>query len=347
MIDPETIDSILQIGAYLTADLAGIGGELKQQPQDFIVEEIPAYEPCGEGEHLFLWIEKTNVDHISLMKHLADTLNIGLHDIGIAGRKDRVAITRQFVSVPATCSALVAAVDRDRIRVLSATQHRNKLRTGHLQGNRFDILIRNPIDSVESIARDWEERTSRFGFPNYFGIQRFGANANSVVEGLALLSGKRSRTNRQQKKFLISAVQSMLFNQVLGDRIASGQTDSVSLGDVMQVRESGGLFVVEDIERETCRQTNREIVATGPMYGPKMRTSVGEVAGREDEVLQRWNLTVTDFARFKKVASGTRRALLEWPNELELMEESNGLRLRFCLNSGVYATTMLRELMKN
>ncbi|MFO1096230.1 MAG: tRNA pseudouridine(13) synthase TruD, partial [Planctomycetaceae bacterium] len=133
----------IEIDPFLTADLPGIGGLLKQSPDDFVVEEIPAYVPSGEGEHLFLWVEKRDLSAEQLHARISRVLQISRNDVGIAGLKDRRAVTRQFVSVPAKSAARIADIDCPELRVLSATPHRNKLRTGHLRGNRFEILVRD------------------------------------------------------------------------------------------------------------------------------------------------------------------------------------------------------------
>src|SRR5580692_3991197 len=112
---------------FLTADLPGTGGTLKQEPEDFVVEEIPAYEPCGEGEHLFLWMEKQDVSGEELLRHVARRLGISSGDIGMAGIKDRRAITRQWISVPVRCEPLAAQIETERIKVLTSARHGNKL----------------------------------------------------------------------------------------------------------------------------------------------------------------------------------------------------------------------------
>src|SRR5438093_5247550 len=113
-------------GPNATADLPGIGGKLKALPGDFVVEEIPAYEPSGDGEHLFLWIEKTGVAADELTRHLSRTLQISPSDIGTAGLKDILAVTRQFISVPRRAEPLLSAIETDHIRLLNATPHRHK-----------------------------------------------------------------------------------------------------------------------------------------------------------------------------------------------------------------------------
>ena len=158
---PADIPALSTDWPLLTADLPGIGGTLKARPEDFDVEEIPAYAPSGEGEHLFLWIEKTGVSADELTRHLSRTLDISPGEMGTAGLKDKYAVTRQFVSVPRRIESLLPSLDTDGIRLLHATPHRNKLRTGHLNGNRFRVLVRDVVEPdalakcATALARQW------------------------------------------------------------------------------------------------------------------------------------------------------------------------------------------------
>src|SRR5437870_5416278 len=127
----------------LTADLSGVGGRIRAQPEDFEVEEIPAYEPCGEGEHLFLWIEKRSMGAEFFTRQIAQRLGIAPGEVGTAGLKDRHAVTRQYVSVPAAAEERLGQLDGEGLRVLRVSRHTNKLRPGHLRGNRFRILVRD------------------------------------------------------------------------------------------------------------------------------------------------------------------------------------------------------------
>ena len=337
---------------FLTSDLPGIGGDLKGIPADFVVEEIPAYQPCGDGEHLFLWIEKQDTSAEQLVNYIAQSVGIRREDIGVAGLKDRRAVTRQFVSVPLAVEDRVLSMNCETIRVLEQIRHTNKLRTGHLRGNRFLILVRKPLSDSESRAKQILDRIAECGFPNYFGEQRFGIAGTTLRTGLDLLSGKSNqrRLPRSRRKFLmrlsLSAVQSDLFNQVLAERITDGLTQRVLPGDVMQVVESGGCFVVEDLDYEQQRFEKRETVLTGPMFGPKMKRPRDEPEARELRALERNGLAIEDFARFKKLTSGTRRPMLVHPADLEFVEEASALRFSFTLPRGAYATVLMREFMK-
>src|SRR5437763_6831448 len=127
----------------LTAHLPGVGGRIKTQPEDFDVEEIPAYEPSGEGDFLYLWVQKRGMGAEYFVRQLARRLDVPTSEVGTAGLKDRHAVTRQWVSVPAACEARLAAIADDDLRVLRASRHGNKLKPGHLRGNRFRVLVRD------------------------------------------------------------------------------------------------------------------------------------------------------------------------------------------------------------
>ncbi len=337
---------------YLTAELPGVGGMLKCEPRDFKVEEIAAYEPSGAGEHLFLWVAKWDLSGEDLLLFLARRLRIRRADIGMAGLKDRRAMTRQWISVPARCEAEAAQIACDHVRVLRSARHGNKLRTGHLRGNRFSILIRGVVDGSLERATRIAEVVGRLGFPNCFGDQRFGHADSTLQLGLDLITGRTTPAAipPAKRRFLLrmalSSVQSALFNAVLAARITSGRLHTVLAGDVMQVVASGGPFVVEDRAVEQQRFDARETVITGPMFGPKMRAPQEEVAELERAALDDWGLTAADFTRFPQLTSGTRRPLIAWPTNLVVEAVDKNLRLDFELFSGCYATCLLREFMK-
>lgn len=337
---------------YLTVEIPGIGGRLKERPEDFVVEEIPAYEPCGEGEHLFLWIEKIDVAADDLTRHIARTLGISSRDVGTAGLKDRRAVTRQFVSVPASCAAGLGRIATGRIRVLKSARHRNKLRTGHLRGNRFSIRVRNVDAGAAARVGEIAQAIERSGFPNYYGDQRFGRDDETLKRGLDLLRGRArpEEIARARRRFLlrmaVSSVQSALFNTVLAERLCDGLFCTVLPGDVMQVAASGGQFVATDGPAEQRRFDRRETALTGPIFGPKMTAAQQEPAVREARALSGWELSTDDFTRFGKLTSGTRRPIVVWPQTLHIQTESADVRFEFELPSGVYATSLLREFLK-
>ncbi len=174
---------------YLTADLPGVGGQIKVQPADFLVEEIPLYQPLGEGEHTYFEVEKTDLSTFQAVRRIARALNLHHKRIGYAGLKDARAVTRQVMSVQNVPPERVLALELANIKVLWATRHKNKLKTGHLKGNRFTIRIRevdeNQVENARRILAVLEKR----GVPNYFGAQRFGQRGDAHRLGRAILDG--------------------------------------------------------------------------------------------------------------------------------------------------------------
>lgn len=348
-----TADQLIGLSLpWLTGNLPGIGGLSKVRAEDFVVEEISAYAPDETGEFLFLWVEKTGLSAEQLVSHLARCLKIAHQDVGTAGMKDRQAVTRQMVSVPFRCQELVNNFAHEQIRILEIHRHHNKLRTGHLQGNRFSILIRNVADDALEKALEIGARLAETGVPNFFGDQRFGRDAETLKLGLELLQGTKTpgAIPRARRKFLLrlalSAVQSALFNRALVERIQEDLLHRVLAGDVMQVVASGGPFVVEDPACDQARFNAREIVISGPIFGPKMKMPAGDVALREARLLADAGIPREAFERFSNLTPGTRRPYLVWIDDLKITGESDGVRLAFTLPSGCYATVVLREFQK-
>ena len=330
----------------------GIEGNLKSEPEDFVVEEIPAYFPTGKGDHLFIWIEKRQTSAESLLQHVAATIEVRRDDIGMAGQKDRWAVTRQYISVPATAAGRLSFLEHENIRVLHTGRHPHKLRTGHLRGNRFNIFLRGVRDDdlprAERIAAQIKSR----GIPNFYGRQRFGHNSETLSKGLDLLRGTTSPSQlpRARRRYLLrlflGAAQSYLFNAVLAQRMTDDLVDRVLPGDVLQVVTSGGPFVATGLDTEQLRLEQREIAITGPMFGRKMSLPSGVPLKNETAALAASGLVAEDFDRFKKLTRGTRRPLLVFPGNLSVRAEQDGLRFRFELPKGSYGTVLMREFTR-
>lgn len=174
---------------YLTASIPPVGGLIKQRPEDFFVEELPAYEPCGSGEHIYLFIEKRDISTMHAVQAIARHFNVRIGDVGYAGLKDKVAVTRQLVSVhtPGKKPEDFPAFEHPRIGILWTDLHTNKLRQGHLAGNRFVIRIRGTDMSKALFAHRALLQLAKGGVPNRIGEQRFGNLLNNHLIGRALL----------------------------------------------------------------------------------------------------------------------------------------------------------------
>lgn len=238
---------------FLT-DTTGVGGRIKVRPEDFLVDELPLYEPEGKGEHLYLGIQKNNVAHGELVACLRKHFGVLERDIGYAGMKDKVGITRQTVSVHLLTDPPVVDIGHARIQVLWSERHRNKIRRGHLAGNRFSIRIRE----VDPLKAPIVQRTLRalegLGVPNYFGSQRFGYRCNNHLIGGALLHG-------DWKKMLD------LLLGTKGGNFPEYQRERRELYDAGKVEQAAVLWTASDrAERIACNalakgKKNKEAVA--------------------------------------------------------------------------------------
>jgi len=175
---------------FLTASLPGVGGTIKQHNEDFRVEELPLYLPCGQGTHTYFVIEKRGMTTPAAIERIARSLGVKRQDIGYAGLKDAHGVTRQMLSLEHVAPERVSALTFDDLSVLSVDRHGNKLKLGHLAGNRFTVRIRDAARWDVKLAQTVLEVLARRGTPNYFGPQRFGNRGDNALIGRAILLGR-------------------------------------------------------------------------------------------------------------------------------------------------------------
>ncbi|UFS68864.1 tRNA pseudouridine(13) synthase TruD [Geomonas sp. RF6] len=174
---------------YLTAGIPGTGGVIKETPEDFVVEEIPAYLPSGQGEHCYAVIEKRGIATLEALRRISRALGVQERDMGYAGMKDAQGLTRQTISIPRVSPDAVRALQIPGVAVLSAAMHGNKLRLGHLKGNRFTVRVRSVAGNAPALAEETLEIVRRRGLPNRFGVQRYGVQGNTHLIGACMLRG--------------------------------------------------------------------------------------------------------------------------------------------------------------
>lgn len=335
----------------LTADLPGTGGTIKITPEDFVVDELPAYLPSGDGQHLYLHIEKRQLTTQDAVKLIAAAANIPERDIGYAGQKDRQALTRQWLSL-ATAKDTVS-LDDPRLRILATSRHGNKLRLGHSKGNRFTLVIRDTTLDAEARAQAIIDRLAATGLANFFGPQRFGKHQDNAVLGAALLGvGEHPRArhashDRHLRRLAISALQSEFFNRCLAARIDDGLYDRVIPGDVLQ-RRNGGLFNTTEVAVDTARLCAHEVDVTGPLPGPYERPEAqAEARTREDATLIASGVPREAFANGRGEAEGARRCYRVPLVDVTLRTLTPAsIELSFPLPPGSYATRVIAELTK-
>ncbi len=333
----------------ITPDLPGIGGALKAEPSHFVVEEIPVYEACGEGSHLFVSLTREGWTTRRVAEALARLYDLPVQDIGYAGLKDRHARCTQTFSLPG-----LAPEESQRIapalpfQVNWARRHTNKLKIGHLLGNRFRITIVDlAVPPEEALARaaTIAAAIARQGVPNFFGPQRFGFEGANIAKGRLAWLGQGPRGDKWLNRLLISAYQSHLFNGYLARRMDLGLFDRLLAGDVCKKADTGGMFDVQDAAAEQPRYERGEITFTGPIYGKKMWAAKGEAAELEAQVLVDAALTEDDLR--KSHVDGTRRPARLWLPAIDLALQDQDLQVEFALPKGAYATVVLREFMKS
>ena len=334
---------------YLTAEVPAAGGLFKAVPEDFEVDELPAYEPSseiGSDEHLFIWVEKRGRSTQEVAKLLARHVGAQERHVSWAGLKDQQAITRQYLCLPSKYEAKLAGFEAQGVTLLRWARHRNKLKTGHLKGNRFSLVLRDVNDV--GAAKASLAMLQRVGIPNFFGEQRFGRDGDNAAKGKAILLNGGRHTERFERKLFLSAFQSSLFNVVLARRIQSGAFAQALLGDVLKKHETNGEFVCDDPVVDQPRVDSFEVSATGPIFGPSMRAASGAVGEVEAAVLAEQNVSLETFDAGGRETEGTRRFFRVPLTNLEVEDlPERALRLRFELPAGAYATVLLREVLKD
>ncbi len=317
---------------------------IKSVPEDFLVEELPAYEPSGEGAHLFVTFEKRGLTTDEATGAIARALGVPRSEIGVAGMKDKIAVTTQTVSLPFRpgLDEDVMRLELPGILMKRAKRHGNKLKTGHLLGNRFVLRVLG-LDATERASFVAAlDRIGREGVPNAFGEQRFGRAGDNAARARAWLSGEApGPRDKRMARLLFSSLQSEVFNQVLARRVADGTWASCLLGDVLKKHDSGGLFTCEDVATDQARAARGEISATGPIFGVKMRKAEGAVGALEEEVIASVVGPKIDLSKTSRLGEGTRRPLRLWVEALEREEQGDSVRVAFVLPKGAYATTVI------
>jgi tRNA pseudouridine13 synthase len=325
---------------------------IRSTPEDFVVEELPAYTPSGRGEHLFITFRKTGKNTLDVLRDLARALGVDPRSAGYAGLKDRHAVTLQTVSLPFPIARpfeeSVAAIALPGVEIVSAARHDNKLKPGHLAGNRFRIVLRGiPAEDITRVREKLLE-VGRVGVPNAFGPQRFGRDGHNPSRALAWLRGEeRPPRDKRQQRLIFSALQSLMFNEVLELRVADGTWKTVLPGDLARKTDSGGLFLVpaegDALADAVARAESGAISATGPMFGASMRWPEGAPAKLERKVLQAALPDPQGLEKFRHLGEGTRRPLRLGVADLEVTgpDVSGGLAVSFVLPKGGYATTVL------
>ena len=309
-------------------------------PEDFIVEEVLPYAASGSGDHFFVQIRKSGLSTREAVQAFAQQYNLSAREIGYAGLKDRDAVTTQWISLPTE----PVRWSNDAIEILSVSRHQKKLKNGHVAGNRFTIFLDEVSMSSDHRINEIIEQLSN-GFPNYFGIQRFGGPTGKSLQRALYWIGHGCPRSKQSK-FMTSVLQSAVFNLWLGARVLDPGLSVARLGDVLKKRATGGLFYCEEPEVDGHRLVDGEIDPTGPLFGPKLKVARDEAREFEVDAESRLNLSEAQLKLLGRFGAGTRRVARACPSEISFERVGERLKFSFVLPSGVYATVLLAEIIQ-
>ena len=318
---------------------------IRAAPEDFFVEEIASFEPSGSGEHLLLAVEKRGMNTAFAARRIAAWAGVAESAIGYAGMKDRHAVTRQRFSVwlPKKIAPDIAALQSDELRVIDHAWHSRKLPRGALARNRFVLVLREVSGDRGAIDARLDAIGGR-GFPNAFGMQRFGKEGGNLDKALAMFAGRRMR--REERSLLLSAARSALFNAVLARRIVDGTWDRGTDGEVWMLDGSHSVFGPEPASAALdARVAALHIHPTGPLWGAGESRAGGAVHALESEVAAGLAQGRIADGLVRAGLRQERRALRVAPRDLAwAWQAPDVLELRFALPPGSYATAFLHEL---
>jgi len=322
-------------------------GRIRQQVEDFLVSEVPLAEPCGEGEHSWLHVQKTGSNTQWVANQLAAFAGVKGNAVSYAGLKDRHAVTDQWFSVhlPGQPDPDWAALQHDEFRILSCRRHQRKLKTGALKGNRFTLTVRG----VDGEQPDIDARLGQVaagGFPNYFGPQRFGRGGSNLVSAAHMFASRKRKVPRSKRSIYLSSVRSALFNQVLSARVTEGSWNRLKPGEAVQLNERSACFVAEDVDDVMLhRLAAGELHPTGPMPGDGESLCTDEARAFETQCLQPYSAWIDSLASARVEVA--RRSLRIIPGSLSWQHRPEGcLTVSFYLPAGSYATSLLAEVFR-
>lgn len=345
---------------------SSIDFHFKQTPRDFVVEEVPLYEFSAEGEHLVLFVRKKSLSTLELVSMIAKHLGIQNKEIGYAGLKDKHAMTKQYISIHKKHEEAMESFSHESVKILSKTYHNNKIKLGHLRGNKFFIRLKkvNPTSAVK--IDEALKNIATQGMPNFFGYQRFGNDGDNHIQGELIAKGKKRERNPKVRKLLINSYQSHLFNLWLSRRLEINtlvnnfkpneiesllniSADEIKLlkaqkhpfkifsGDIMQHYPHGRLFEFDGSSQDDLdRFSNRDISVTGLLCGKKVKTATDRAGLIEKEYNE------------KIIVDGARRYAWVYPEDIDGRFNSIEAQyeLNFTLPKGSYATVLIEEIAK-
>tara|TARA_B110000503_G_scaffold78681_1_gene120967 strand:+ start:2990 stop:4078 length:1089 start_codon:yes stop_codon:yes gene_type:complete len=316
----------------------------RSELEDFRVEEMLGFPLSGQGEHLYLQIEKKGDNTRWIAQLLAKHFCVDESAVGYCGLKDRRAVAIQWFSVHLPDSDKLVApgvirLENTKFQLMTSSWHDKKLRRGQHKENHFIVRLREVSGDKDLLDVRLKQIASQ-GVPNYFGEQRFGINGNNLMEADSLLRREygaerkrgQKRRNSPRGGIYLSAARSYLFNLVLAERI-----------------------------RRNCWQPTSEVFSpadklsvlsnTGPMWGRGRRMESEEVCRFENEALVGWAewMNALEFSGLqqerRQLVLNPKEFSWEWFSHAKISEDIFDLEVSFSLPPGSYATSLLHEFI--
>jgi len=318
---------------------------LRATPEDFVVNETLSFTPSGEGEHRLLQIKKRGANTEWVARQLAKFAGVASSAVSYAGMKDRHAVTTQWFSVhiPGKSEPDWQAINNEEFSLCQATRHSRKLKRGAIEKNHFDIILRD-ITHADTAAIDARLTQMReHGVPNYFGPQRFGRGGANIAQTDAWLSGQKRVRKRSEQSLFLSVARSVLFNDVLAERVRQNTWARLNPGDIAMLNGSQSVFMVDEVDAELQqRAASGDVHPSGPLWGEKPPEA--PVVHQEEA----WLKSAESWcaALLQKRVAHQRRSLRVRPMDLHWQwRDQQTLQLGFGLPRGAYATSVLRECL--
>lgn len=316
---------------------------LKRHPDDFHVTEQFAFERCGEGEFLYLDVEKIGINTVDAASHLSSALGLHPRQISWSGLKDKQAVTRQWFSLhlPGVPDPDLRLINSSAMTVLSAVRHNRKLRRGTHQSNQFRIRLRS-VSGDHEILNDRLRSIRHFGVPNYFGDQRFGKSGQNITGVIRAYSSGRMPRNRHLKGIYHSTARAYLFNDCLQARVIDDCWNRAVSGELFILDGTQSWFGPEQ-ETEAIRERlkSADIHPSCALWGRGLLESTNQSREYDQRARSMEHLTTgLEAAGLRQ----ERRATRLIPRAFEFDWSGDDLVLSFDLQKGQYATALIREL---
>ena len=330
-----------------------VQGRLKAAPEYFKVREDLGFTPCGEGEHILLYIRKRGQNTQWIARELARVAGVTQREVTWAGLKDRHAVTEQWfgVHLPGKAEPNFSSLENADVQILARARHNKKLKIGALKGNWFELVISDLVLNEASDRSALEARLTaiaRRGVPNYYGEQRFGHHFGNIVQARAMFNGRKVK-DRNKRSLYLSAARSYLFNLAASARLSAGLGEQLLNGDCLMLAGTQSFFTINDDNpldhNLQARFADEDVRLSAPLWGRGRLPSLDAAAELELAALT----AQADLCQGleNQGLKQERRALLLKPQDMSWQQQGDRLQLSFWLPAGSYATSVVRELVKD